>query len=129
MREQGDYRPDTEVKGEWLGWYLALRPHLIFDDRSKSVGFLAGAGYNLLSGGPARLLTGGIMSQGKECSSETDPQASVIAKLGALGSYDNEAIHPEADDGLLEFLAAIGYEDVADAWRDASKRCGGFWYA
>ena len=39
MRAEGDHRPDTVVKGEWLMLCGDRRPDLIFDDRSKSVAF------------------------------------------------------------------------------------------
>ena len=38
MRTEGDYRPDTEVKGEWLASCSeGERPVLVFDDRTKTV--------------------------------------------------------------------------------------------
>ena len=37
MRPAGDFRPDTEVKGEWLAECGNDRPDLVFDDRTKSV--------------------------------------------------------------------------------------------
>ena len=36
MRPDGDFRPDTEVKGEWLA-ECGPPPDLVFDDRTKSV--------------------------------------------------------------------------------------------
>ena len=37
-RAEGDYRPDTEVKGEWLASCPeGERPVLVFDDRTKTV--------------------------------------------------------------------------------------------
>ena len=36
MRPEGDYRPDTELKGEWLA-ECDPPPWVVFDDRSKSV--------------------------------------------------------------------------------------------
>ena len=39
MRAEGDHRPDTVVKGEWLDGCGASPPDLVFDDRSKSVAF------------------------------------------------------------------------------------------
>ena len=44
MRRDGDYRPDTEVKGLWLAECEDDRPDLIFDDRTKSVAFWRGQG-------------------------------------------------------------------------------------
>ena len=37
MRPAGDFRPDTEVKGEWLAECGDNPPDLVFDDRTKSV--------------------------------------------------------------------------------------------
>ena len=41
MRPEGDYRPDTVLKGEWLNdpRLYGEKPDLIFDDRTKSVEF------------------------------------------------------------------------------------------
>jgi len=39
MRPDGDFRPDTVVKGEWLAECGYNRPDLIFDDRTESVAF------------------------------------------------------------------------------------------
>ena len=39
MRPECDYRPDTELKGQWLAQCLYARPDLILDDRAKSVAF------------------------------------------------------------------------------------------
>jgi len=35
MRQEGDYRHDTEIKGEWIEKYG--KPDLIFDDRNSTV--------------------------------------------------------------------------------------------
>ena len=35
MRKDGDFRPDTEVKAEWIKEYG--KPDLVFDDRNKVV--------------------------------------------------------------------------------------------
>ena len=35
MREEGDYRHDTEIKGEWIEKHG--KPDLVFDDRNKTV--------------------------------------------------------------------------------------------
>jgi hypothetical protein len=42
---------------------------------------------------------------------------------------DNESIHGEADDILLEALQELGFGVLSDAWYKAGKDCGGFWYA
>lgn len=39
MRPSGDFRPDTEVKGEWLDQCGDNPPDIIIDDRTKSVAF------------------------------------------------------------------------------------------
>ena len=35
MREEGDFRPDTEIKAEWIEQYG--KPDIVFDDRNKMV--------------------------------------------------------------------------------------------
>ena len=37
MRPETDYRPDTELKGQWLAECGGSPPDLVFDDRTKSV--------------------------------------------------------------------------------------------
>lgn len=37
MRPEGDYRPDTQLKGDWLAECGKDRPALVFDDRTRSV--------------------------------------------------------------------------------------------
>ena len=39
MRLDGDHRPDTVVKGEWLEACGNNRPYLMVDDRNRSVAF------------------------------------------------------------------------------------------
>ena len=48
MRADGDFRPDTEVKGEWLAECGDHPPDLIFDDRTKSVAFWRSQGITCL---------------------------------------------------------------------------------
>ena len=48
MRADGDFRPDTEVKGEWLAECGDHPPDLIFDDRTKSVAFWRSHGITCL---------------------------------------------------------------------------------
>lgn len=52
-----------------------------------------------------------------------------IAKLDALGSADIEVTYIDADDVLVAFLRANGFERVAQAYEEVQKRCNGFWYA
>jgi hypothetical protein len=52
-----------------------------------------------------------------------------IDKLNALTGSDTEADHSDADEILLEFLAANGHQGLVKAWDDACERTGGFWYA
>jgi len=54
-----------------------------------------------------------------------------IAGLKALADIprDNEAVHGDADQMLLDFLRANGFAAVADAWEDLAVVVGGFWYA
>ena len=46
MRADGDFRPDTVVKGEWLAEFRrnGTDIDLIFDDRAKSIAFWRGRG-------------------------------------------------------------------------------------
>ena len=48
MRADGDFRPDTVVKGEWLAECGDHPPDLIFDDRTKSVAFWRSQGITCL---------------------------------------------------------------------------------
>ena len=48
MRPTGDFRPDTEVKGEWLAECGDNRPDLVFDDRTKSVAWWRSQGITCL---------------------------------------------------------------------------------
>ena len=52
----------------------------------------------------------------------------IIDELNGLESGDTEWVHQEADDLILEALNRAGYQDIANAWRDARDRIG-FWYA
>lgn len=54
----------------------------------------------------------------------TDEQ--LAKKLKSKVSSDNEGMHVEADDLLIEFLRAIGYTQSADQYGEMSKD---FWYA
>ena len=48
MRDFHDFRPDTEVKGEWLAECGDHPPDLLFDDRTKSVAFWRSQGITCL---------------------------------------------------------------------------------
>ena len=48
-----------------------------------------------------------------------------IAALAQITHGDQEEAHSEADSILLRYVEP----EVAQAWRDVSERCGGFWYA
>ena len=52
------------------------------------------------------------------------PEEAVVA-LDAIAAGDNEVAHGSADDILL----AVAPPEVAEAWRRAEERVGGFWYA
>ena len=52
----------------------------------------------------------------------------VITALNNIAGGDNEYCHEIADQLILEALDIAGYQDIADAWRNARKRIG-FWYA
>jgi len=52
-----------------------------------------------------------------------------IEKLNAVEEGDNEFAHIEADRILVQFLTDNELKDVADAFRAAEDRVGGFWYA
>lgn len=47
MRADGDFRPDTIVKGEWLADYSKL-PDLMLDDRTRSVAYWRSLGIRTL---------------------------------------------------------------------------------
>ena len=49
----------------------------------------------------------------------TDEQ--LAKKLKSVVSWDNEAMHGDADDLLVEFLRAIWYEKSADQYDEMSK--------
>ena len=44
MRPEGDYRPDTELKGAWLEECGEDRPTLVYEDRPRMVSFWRGHG-------------------------------------------------------------------------------------
>ena len=51
-----------------------------------------------------------------------------VRQLNEISIGDPEFAHHQADAVLLLFLKENGFEDIADAWRDADDRAG-FWYA
>mgnify|MGYP001564334783 CR=1 FL=1 len=59
----------------------------------------------------------------------------IIAKLKDLSPkrigecIDKEDIHIMADQYLIDALRLVGRDDVADAYVEVLKACGGFWYA
>jgi hypothetical protein len=54
-----------------------------------------------------------------------DVRMEALSQLEALREYrDVEMAHREADDVLLELLERLGYEDVAEAFREVPR-----WYA
>lgn len=50
-----------------------------------------------------------------------------MLKLSSLG--DNEVVHAEADDLLLNALKDLGLGELAEAFQTVEKEVGGFWYA
>lgn len=52
-----------------------------------------------------------------------------VKSLDSLSCSDNETSHWEADRILLKFLEEHDQKGVAEAWKRASKRAEGFWYA
>ena len=52
-----------------------------------------------------------------------------LTRIDSPRGWDKERDHSEADQILLGWLDANGHKAIADAWRRADERCGGFWYA
>jgi hypothetical protein len=48
-----------------------------------------------------------------------------VEALGNIEGGDAENAHCEADEILLKFLYANGFEDVADAWNDVEHEAAG----
>lgn len=64
----------------------------------------------------------------------TKKQALVVEKYVAefkkmQGLTDNERVHGNADDLLLDALRELGFGQLADAWDELQEDVGGFWYA